>query len=436
MTITANTTLAQAVDEASARYSAANPASLRRHEAALKVMPGGNTRSVLYHAPFPLAFDSGSGAMLESLDGVRYTDMLGEYTAGLYGHSNPTIMATLHATLDNGISFGGHNDLEGQLAALMCERFANVDSIRFTNSGTESNLMTIATAIAATGRSKILVFSGAYHGSVLSFGGGGSPVNVPHDFVVGTYNDVDGTRALLREVSGELAAVLVEPMLGSGGCIPGSREFLTMLREETAQSGAVLIFDEVMTSRVAPGGLQQLVGISPDLTSFGKYLGGGMSFGAFGGRRDLMALYDPTVPGALPHAGTFNNNVLTMAAGIVGLREILDAETTKQLNDRGDRLRDALNAVFRRRGVAMQVTGVGSIMTIHFVKNPIHTPADLMGSDPLAKELLFLDLVADGFWMAARAMIALSLAITDADCDRFVDSVEAFALRHRALLDQ
>jgi glutamate-1-semialdehyde 2,1-aminomutase len=315
------------------------------------------------------------------------------------------------------------------------QRFPSLDAVRFTNSGTEANLMALALATAVTGRSRVLVFGGAYHGGVLAFAGGvSSPVNVPHDWVIGTYNDTEATRSLIREHAGSIAAVLVEPMLGSGGAIRGDHAFLAMLREEATRAGALLILDEVMTSRLAPGGFQRTIGVRPDLTTFGKYLGGGMSFGAFGGRADLMLRFDPSQPGALAHAGTFNNNVLTMAAGIAGLRDVLDDAALVALNARGDGLREALNRLLETEDVAMQATGVGSILTLHLTDAAVRSPADLVGENPRLKQLLFLDLVADGFWIATRGMLALSLPVSDADCDAFVAAVGAFVERRRGLL--
>ena len=211
-------------------------------------------------------------------------------------------------------------------------------------------------------------------------------------------------------------------MLGAGGCVPAGQEFLEMLRTETTASGALLVFDEVMTSRLSPGGLQSVVGVTPDLTTMGKYLGGGLSFGAFGGRADLMAAYDPTRPGALFHAGTFNNNVLTMSAGIAGLEHVLDDATLTAVNDRGDRLRAALDAVARPAG--LHVSGRGSMMTIHPAPHPIIASAPLTDTQAAVKELVFFGLVNRGFWLARRGMVTVSIPVTDAMCD---DLVAAFA---------
>src|SRR5262245_27347736 len=251
--------------EVRARFAAANPRSRAAHEKAAEVMPGGNTRTTLFYQPFPLTMAGADGCRLTDLDGHTYVDLLGDYTAGLYGHNNAIIRKAVDAALDGGWNFGAHGEHEAKLAAVLCERFPALDLVRFTNSGTEANLLALATATTHTGRRTILVFDGAYHGSVLSFGGGGTPVNVPHHFVVGEYNDLASTAALIDLHAGDLAAILVEPVLGSGGCLPADAEFLAFLRRRATETGAVLIFDEVMTSRMAGGGMQELLGITPDL---------------------------------------------------------------------------------------------------------------------------------------------------------------------------
>ncbi len=427
--------LHSALADSVARYRARNPESERRAARAAAVLPGGNTRSVLHFEPFPLAFARGEGAHLWSLDGDRYVDLLGEYTAGLYGHSNPVILDAVRHALDGGISFGGTNELEHQLAELLCRRFEAMELVRFTNSGTEANLMALALALHHTGRKEILVFKGGYHGGVLAFGGGQpSPVTVPHAFVLGDYNDTDPTRALIREHAATLGAILVEPMLGSGGCIAGSSAFLRMLREEATTAGALLIFDEIMTSRLSPQGVGGLERITPDLMTVGKYLAGGMSFGAFGGRRELMSAYDPTRAGSLFHAGTFNNNVLSMSAGIAGLSRVLTDEALTELNRRGDRLREDLNRAAADQEVPVHVSGRGSLLTIHPAPRAINSSEPVSPSRELLKQLLFFELLDSGHWTAARGMIALSLPVTDEECAGFVTAFATILDRHGELI--
>jgi glutamate-1-semialdehyde 2,1-aminomutase len=407
-------------------YAARNPASRRRFDQASHVMPGGNTRSVLYFPPFPLCMVRGSGCRLWDADDHCYVDLLAEFTAGIYGHSDPTIRAAIETALDDGINLSGHNHLEANLARIICQRFPSIDLIRFTNSGTEANLMALAAAKAFVGRSKIMVFEGGYHGGFLAFPPGGSRVNVPHDFIVAPYNDSGETLRLIGEAGDDLAAVLVEPMLGAGGCFPAEPGFLEMLRAETSRRGAILIFDEVMTSRLSPGGRQVLLDIVPDMTTLGKYIGGGLAFGAFGGRAEIMAQFDPRRADALFHAGTFNNNTVTMAAGLAGLTKVLTPERSHDLNARGDRLRDSLNALFARHGAALRATGLGSVMSLHAAGKPATAAA--------MKDLVFFDLIARGFYLARRGLIALSLPVTDAETGAFVDAMDEIVTARRGIL--
>ena len=303
-----------------------------------------------------------------------------------------------------------------------------MERVRFTNSGTEANLLALSAARAFTGREHVMVFEGGYHGGVLSYAHGGSPVNAPYDVVVATYNDPGSAVALVEQY--EVACVLVEPMLGSAGCIPGEPVFLHALRDATARTGALLVLDEVMTSRTGRSGMQGELGLRPDLTTLGKYIGGGSSFGAFGGRADVMALFDPSRPDALPHAGTFNNNVVSMAAGHAGLTRVYPPEVAERHTGAGDALRarllDALD------GAPFTVTGVGSLMTLHATSGPVRSPADIP-ADKRLLELLFLDLLERGFYIAPRGYLALSLVVTAEQLDDFVEAV-GDAVRSRAEL--
>jgi glutamate-1-semialdehyde 2,1-aminomutase len=249
--------------------------------------------------------------------------------------------------------------------------------------------------------------------------------------VTATYNDVDGVGRLLDEH--EVAAVLVEPLQGSAGCIPADRDFLRTLRRECDRTGALLIFDEVMTSRLSPGGAQAVHGVLPDLTTLGKYLAGGFSFGAFGGRRELMAAFDPSAGGRLGHAGTFNNNVVSMAAGIATLTEVLTPEILAATNARGDQLRAGLDAAFRAYDLPMSVSGFGSLMNIHGTPGPVCSVDDLRGSNDAWKELLFFAALDAGFFIARRGFIALSIEVTDDDVSSFVAFVDRWAAGATAL---
>ena len=421
-----NITLEDALRDAEARYVEANPKSRARHAEACAALPGGNTRSILFYPPFPVTIIRGQGARLWDLDGHEYVDFLGEYTAGLYGHSNPVIQAAVRDALEGGIVLGGPNRYEAELARLICARFPSCDLVRFCNSGTEANVNALCAARAITGRSRVLVFDGAYHGGPLTFAHGGSPMSLPFPWLIGAYNDLGTTLGAIERHAHELAAIIVEPMMGAAGAIAGEPEFLEGLREAAARHGIVLIFDEVMTSRLSPGGLQAKLGITPDLTTFGKYLGGGLSFGAFGGRADLMARFDPRHPDALPHSGTYNNNVLTMAAGVAGLSQVFTPEAARALNEAGDALRARLNRLARATGAPVQVAGIGSIMCVHFHDRPIRRPADAGPSELSARALFHLEMLERGFYLARRGFISPSLALEPADYDAFAAAFEDF----------
>lgn len=381
--------------------------------------------------------------------------MLGEYTAGIYGHSHPQIIKALQHGLTQGINFGATGPLEGELAGLIKERFeaqAGLEMLRFTNSGTEANLMAIASARVWTGHSKVMVFMNAYHGAVQSFSKDVEPVNIPGEYVVAKYNSIISVQQIISQLEPDsLAAILLEPMQGSGGAFPASIKFLKYLREEATRLGAILIFDEVMTSRLHyDGGLSGKYGIRPDMITMGKYLGGGMSFGLFGGRRDIMSLFDPRAGGPitpkhgtnektmmLTHSGTFNNNIMTMYAGIAGAR-ILTPEVMHDVNALGDYLRKSVTELLTDRGIVpapsspfdpndpdmdnlphgqLWVSGIGSINAIHFGRN-----------DELAelRDLFYFHMLDNGIYVSRRGFIALNIAQTREDIDRFVDAVKSF----------
>ena len=422
--------LDRAVQKARDSYAVARPISAEWADRASAVMPGGNTRSVLQFLPFPFRVARAEEQHLWDVDGHRYLDLLGNYTAGLLGHSPLPVLEAARSALESGWSLGSVHADEVTLAELLVTRFASLEQLRFTNSGTEANLMALALATHHTGRSKIVVFQNGYHGGVLTFGAGTNAVNVPHDWVVLPYNDVGAADTAFHELGDAIAAVLIEPMQGSGGCIPGDPTFLAALRTHCTAADALLIFDEVMTSRFAPGGAQQLLDITPDLTTLGKYLAGGLTFGAFGGRRDVMAAFDPSVGGALGHAGTFNNNVTSMAAGVAALTEVLTDDRLAATNRRGELLRAGLNERFDEYRLPMIATGTQSLMAVHGTVGPVQSADDLADADDRWKELLFFHLLDAGIYIARRGFIALSIEVTDADIDHVLSAVDDFCHAH------
>jgi glutamate-1-semialdehyde 2,1-aminomutase len=422
------TGLTAAVAEATERYAAKRPRSRALAERAARVLPGGNTRTVLHIDPFAFRVVGADGAVLHDADGFDYVDLLGDYSAGLLGRRD-AVADVIRGVLERGWSYGATSEPETAFAEAVVDRFPSIEQVRFTNSGTEANVMALVTARHATGRDTVVVFDHGYHGGPLYFGAAGVPTRIPFDYLILPYNDIVAAEAAFAAHGPEIACVLVEPMQGSGGCIPGDRDFLAALRTLTETAGAILIFDEVMTSRLAVGGAQQLLGITPDMTTLGKYLGGGLSFGAFGGRSDLMAHYDPTRGGGLSHAGTFNNNAFTMAVGAYVATELVGADALAAVNERGDRLRTGLQARFDASPLPFCVTGVGSMLCVH----PVPSAAEVDDADPAWRTLFFHDLLDDGFYTAPRGYMALSMEVSDDDTGRFLEAVERFTERRAGL---
>jgi glutamate-1-semialdehyde 2,1-aminomutase len=414
------------LQKARSNFSDRNPGSRRHYDEARKYLPGGQTRSVLTHAPYPLTFAAGSGATLTDVDGHTYLDFLGDFTAGLLGHSERRVLDAVVDALAHNASVGGIHPAEGTLARLMCERFG-LDRVRFTNSGTEANLLAMTTAVIATGRKKIMVFSGGYHGSVFYFASGNAPWNAPFDFVISPFNDEAAALQTISENAATLAAVVVEPMLGSGGCLPCSPTFLARVFEAARNVGAVCIADEVMTSRHGKSGMMDMFGVQADITAYGKYIGGGFSFGAFGGKAQIMDMFDTSPesnrPSPVAHGGTFNNNLSSVTAGCKVLGEVFTADVAVAHTARGDEFRQAIAAVMARSGAPVSVTGFGSMMSLHACSPAPQLPSDIAQRDAELQEQLFFGLLERGVYIAARGMVNLGLAHTDDQMAQFLDAL-------------
>lgn len=275
------------------------------------------------------------------------------------------------------------------------------------------------------------MFKGGYHGGLASFGKDSKVIantmNAPHKWIVLPYNDVDALKAAVEEHKDDLACIFLELMQGSSGCLPADVEFIKTTREKATEAGAILMFDEVMTSRMSTGGMQKLLGIDPDMTTLGKYFGGGgQNFGAFGGKAEIMSIIEPGYPNGVYHSGTYNNNITTMAAGIAVLEEVWTEEVANDLFKMGEWLRDELRKVAEKAGSILQVTGVGSLMSIHFSSKKIRSIADVNESVNELKELFFFDMLKKGFFLAQRGMISLMTVTTKGELEIFVEAVRQF----------
>ncbi|TLD17897.1 uncharacterized protein PgNI_01824 [Pyricularia grisea] len=404
------------------RYVDANPKSADSFCRASASLAGGNTRSVLHYDPFPMVLVAGRECLVTSEDGREYVDFVSEYSACMLGHSHPAVAEAVQALMTRGINLGGPSKEEQVLAALLTDRIPSMQRIRFCNSGTEANTMALTLARHHTGRQKILAFENGYHGGFIGFDSGVLPTTLPFDFVLARYDDAAHARELVDD---SFAAIIVEPMQGVGGMIPASRIFLQTLREVADATGAVLIFDEVVTSRLHYNALQSHHGVFPDLTTIGKFWGGGFSFGAFGGKTHIMAAMDPQGAGdsahsprqRLSHSGTFNNNAFSMTAGAVACR-LITREAIAKANSLGHRLREGITAAGRSAEPSPWVwaTGFGSILNVHF------------GGPAAAqlRDLFFFFMLDRGFYVSRRGLIALNLMHTDHHVSQILDAVRAF----------
>jgi glutamate-1-semialdehyde 2,1-aminomutase len=414
--------LARAIEDARARYVAANPRSMAADREAERYLPGGNTRTVLHFDPFPLTMADGEGAELVDLDGHRYVDFVGEYSAGLFGHSDDTITSTVNRALAHGFAMGAPTVHERKLAELLCSRFPALDQVRFCNSGTEANIWAMTTARMLTGRTRFMAFEGAYHGGVIKFPHGPCALNLPFDFVLADFNDTEGAEAVIRENADGLAAVIVEPILGAGGNIPGDRRFLEMLRRVTREVGALLILDEVKTARIGPG--------------VGKFIGGGHPIGAFGGSAGVMQHYNPKLPDRWNHAGTFNNDVFSMSAGCAAMGKIYTPQRAQEFFDWSEAFRLSLNELFAARDVPMHANGMGSIIAIHFSRMPTRRTADISAGCRAMRPLLHMEMLLEGVLICSRGDMFLSLPMTEDQLSRARDALERFIERHKPLIGE
>ncbi len=420
----------QALVQAEAGFRAANPESEAQFNKATTHLPGGNTRTPLFYSPYPLTIERGEGSKVWDVDGHGYVDFLGEYTAGICGHSHPKILAALSNVLSNGLNFSSQTRGEADFAAAIRARFPCFEFLRFTNSGTEANIMALSAARVFTKRDKIVVFQDAYHGGPLSFVGKPSVANIPFEFLLGSYNDLEATKAMLNLHAGSVAAIIIEPMLGAGGCIPADVSFLKGLRQWCDVNGTLLIFDEIMTSRLHPNGMQPALGVHADLTTMGKYLGGGMPIGVFGGRADIMSMFDPRRDPAIPHAGTFNNNVMTMGAGLAAITEIYTEARALRLNSDGNILREKLNAVCKAAGAPVSFSGIGSVMNLHTQASFVTRPSQTSQDNKTLKNMIFFDLLEKGFYIARRGLVSLNVCLTQTDLENFVDAFSEILNMH------
>jgi glutamate-1-semialdehyde 2,1-aminomutase len=432
------------------KFVANTPKSKRLQEEAEEYLPGGSSRGTAFFAPYPTFVDYGKGLHVYDVDGNRYLDFMINATSLVLGHAHPDVVKVLQEQAARGTAFSGPTEAQIRLAKILCDRVPSVDSIRFTNSGTEGTMMAIRAARAYTGRHKIAKIEGGYHGaheyvSVSVYPSTdrldpdettpipeypGQPPSVAEDVFVLPFNDLETSQRVLRENKNEIGCVIMEPIVSHFGYLPANLDYLQGMRKVTQDLDMVLIFDEVQSFRLAAGGAQEAFGVIPDMTTFGKIIGGGMAVGAFGGRRDIMDQFDPTQPGAIAHAGTFNANPMTMLAGEVVMNH-LTAEVFDRMNGLGEMLRQKLRAVFDELEMEAQVTGIGSMFGIHFTADDVVDYRDVVHSDHTMMKAVFTGLLNEGVLLQTACHGALSALTTEAEVDKLVDAVRRVVQRVR-----
>ena len=432
------------LDKELAEYTAKTSRSRALHEEAVGVMPGGNSRTTTFFDPYPFYFQRGQGAHIWDADGTERIDFNNNYTSLVIGHAQPDVIKAVQAVAENGLSFPGPTEHEVRLAELLTRRIPSLESVRFTNSGTEATMNAVRLSRAFTGRPKLAKFEGAFHGThdwvmvsvtpdpkmagnrkrpkPVASSSGIPPAVLKHTVVL-PWNDQEACAEILAREGEQIAGLIVDPLLCNAGLVPPAEGFLPFLREETQRRGIVLIFDEVISFRVAWGGAQERFGIRPDLTTLGKVIGGGLPVGAFGGRRDIMDFYDPRKTGPrISQGGTFNANPVTMAAGVATLNA-LTPEAYTRLDALGERLRGGIARLFsntRRKG---QVTGVGSLLWLHWTTETLTDYRSTRPKDAEAALRVFVGLINEGILLTQRGLGACSLAMSDEDVDRFVNAL-------------
>jgi glutamate-1-semialdehyde 2,1-aminomutase len=420
--------------------------SHRLFQQALPLMPGGVNSPVRAFKSVggePFFAKRAEGPYLIDVDGNRYVDYIGSWGPMIAGHAHPSVIEAVNAVMRDGLSFGVPNALEVTMAQTITRLVPSCEMVRMVNSGTEATLSAIRLARGATGRSRIVKFEGCYHGHGDSFlvkaGSGMLTLGVPTSPGVPkaladltltlTYNDFEGASRLFAELGDDIAGVIVEPVVGNANCILPAEGYLQHLRALCTQYGSVLIFDEVMTGfRVALGGAQALYGVTPDLSTFGKIIGGGMPVGAYGGRRDLMSQIAPSGP--IYQAGTLSGNPVAMAAGLATLELIQAPGFYENLAEKTRTLRDGLEQAARDAGIAFTTTGVCAMFGLYFCDGPINGYADAMRSDSARFNRFFHGMLNRGVYFAPSAFEAafISSAHTATEIQHTIDAAQdAFA---------
>ena len=424
-------------------YADARPNSRRLHTEACKYMPGGDTRTATFFLPFPNFIKYGEGAYMYDEDGFKLLDFQNNYTSLIHGHAHPETVEAVREQIAKGSAYTAPFEKQIELSAILTQRFPSVDMIRYTNSGTEANMHALRIARAYTGKAKIIKTEGGYHGTTDVFEASVDPnikkagtldqikvipesrgvsENALKDVLVVPFNDIERTRKMIEEHHREVACIIIEPIMGSAGQITPDLEYLRFLREITTQYHIVLIFDEVVTGRLSLGGAQKFYGITPDLTTMGKIIGGGTPVGAFGGKQEIMQMYDPREK-KMYHSGTFNGNAVTMAAGLATMKAY-NQEAVDYVNGLGTLFKEGVLKIYDKLGLNMKISGAGSIYNILFTDKDVKNYRDVASAHEELNKVLYMSLLTKGVFDAERGMFCMSTAMTKEDIRFGLDTLE------------
>ncbi|MCG3215438.1 MAG: aminotransferase class III-fold pyridoxal phosphate-dependent enzyme [Candidatus Heimdallarchaeota archaeon] len=411
------------------KYKNKTSTSEKHFEEAKKWLPGGGTRNVAYFYPYPFFVTKGEGCYLYDYDGNQYIDCLNSMTVNIHGHAHPKIVEKMQEQAKEGTSHAAPMELQYELAKIICDRTPSIELLRFCNSGTEATMFTIRAAREYTKKNKIIKTEGGYHGShdyvevnitpnltaeemPIATVEKGVPETVLQDVYIVPYNDLSAAEKIMKKHHKKIAAMIIEPIMGSGGGAIATKEYLQGLRDLTKKYGILLIFDEVITFRMTTGGMQKYYGVTPDLTALGKTIGGGLPVGAFGGKREIIDQFNPTKKKFITHSGTFSGNAMTMIAGKTAM-ELYDEAEIERLGRLGDRLKEGLREVLKNLNIKGQVSGLQSLIYVYLFEEPIinarQTVFKLIPTLELSKYLT-LTLAINGIYAVSRGVTAFILS--------------------------
>ena len=443
----------EAIKQCEKAYIKRTPKSRTALDAAAQFLPGGDSRIATFFYPYPLFLDRGSGCRVTDVDGNEYIDFHNCYTALIHGHGYPPIVnAVIKVVGRFATGLGAPTTLITEWADTLHCRVNSIERVRFCNSGTEAGLLAIRAARAFTGKNKVLKIEGGFNGSydtlVHPSDAPGLPRSVQSDQLTVPFNDTEAAAKIIRENRDELACMVVEGMMGAAGQIPPEKGYLEDLQKITKENDVLFVLDEVICFRLDYGGIQHIYEISPDLTMFGKFIGGGFPVGALGGRQEIMAQFDPikgqTLNQASPglpamaqifHGGTFNANPVVATAGKIML-EHLSTEEIARINRLGERLGVGIRNVFARLKIKAQVTGIGSLQNLHFTPEPVVDFKTAQTGRKQLMHLVHLGLLRRGIFLPARGLFSISTPMTDKDIDTAVVAMDEVMTEMKPLIEQ